>query len=92
MKTYKPMIEFAKSMMPKFAGAWLQPYTEKCKFQAYYTTPSSPRRQTFHYVETSTESTVAVTLRLCLRWAWRHHTTATKESCPYNINAALSFT
>ena len=40
-KMYEPMIEVAKSMMPNIAGAWLEPYTGKCKSSK----SATPRRR-----------------------------------------------
>jgi hypothetical protein len=74
----------AKQHLPKAKGVVLQPYPRKCAYQVYYPTLSPPRSK-FESWSPKDGVTESHALRMCLQWAWHHHSEATGEECPYDF-------
>lgn len=78
--------ESAKAFLPSALGGGvvLQPYPSRRSFQIYYPTVCPPRSHCERWGG-DTQRSEQQALTLCLQWAWAHHTSQTKEVCPYEF-------
>jgi len=74
----------AKKYLPKVKGVVLQPYPSERRYQIYYPTLAPPRSKVERWTADQ-GVTEAMALKVCLAWAWAHHSAQTGEQCPFEF-------
>jgi hypothetical protein len=74
----------AKKYLPKVKGVVLQPYPNERRYQICYPTLAPPRSKVERW-SADQGVTEAMALKVCLAWAWAHHSAQTGEQCPFEF-------